>query len=201
MSSVTTPESSESDPACSKPDQMATEQDLRCHSAGDWCLANAVQTSLRCINATVRETAEQLGLCPVLWSVDSLDWERPGVTTLVSNVLKNAKSGSIVLMHDGGGDRSETVQALPHIISGLRTVSSLSQSSSKGRSRSEEAFSCPCSCRYVVDLGVLFALEERSIVLLVSMRPRGVSQPQKGLQERRPVRRQQRIGSIHWSGS
>src|SRR5258708_12096721 len=63
------------------------------------------------------------------------------------------------------------------------TVSSLSQSSSKGRSRSEEAFSCPCSCRYVVDLGVLFALEERSIVLLVSMRPRGVSQPQKGLQD------------------
>ena len=89
--------------------------------------------------------------------VDSLDWERPGVTTLVSNVLKNAKSGSIVLMHDGGGDRSETVQALPHIISGLRTVSSLSQSSSKGRSRSEEAFSCPCSSRYVVDLRVLFA--------------------------------------------
>jgi len=72
------------------------------------------------INATVRETAEQLGLRPVLWSVDSLDWERPGVTTLVSNVLKNAKSGSIVLMHDGGGDRSETVQALPHISSGLR---------------------------------------------------------------------------------
>ena len=52
--------------------------------------------------------------------VDSLDWERPGVTALVSNVLKNARSGSIVLMHDGGGDRSETVQALPHIISGLR---------------------------------------------------------------------------------
>src|SRR5712672_3200697 len=55
------------------------------------------------INATVRETAEQLGLRPVLWSVDSLDWERPGVTTLVSNVLKNARSGSSVLMHDGGG--------------------------------------------------------------------------------------------------
>jgi len=48
MSSVTTPESSESDPACSKPDQMATEQDLRRNSAGDWCLTNAVQTSLRC---------------------------------------------------------------------------------------------------------------------------------------------------------
>ena len=72
------------------------------------------------INATVREIARQLGLRPVLWSVDSLDWERPGVATIVSNVLNNARSGSIVLMHDGGGDRSETVQALPNIINGLR---------------------------------------------------------------------------------
>src|SRR6266849_2287873 len=63
------------------------------------------------------------------------------------------------------------------------TVSSLSQSSSKGRSRSEEAFSCPCSSRYGVDLRVLFALEERSIVLLVSMRPRGACHSQKSLQD------------------
>jgi len=72
------------------------------------------------INATGRGIARQLGLSPVLWSIDSLDWERPGVNALVRNVLKNARSGSSVLMHDGGSDRSETVQALPHIISGLR---------------------------------------------------------------------------------
>jgi peptidoglycan/xylan/chitin deacetylase (PgdA/CDA1 family) len=72
------------------------------------------------INAMVRETAGQVGLRTVLWSVDSLDWERPGVTTIINNVLKNARSGSIVLMHDGGGNRSETVQALPYIINGLR---------------------------------------------------------------------------------
>ncbi len=71
-------------------------------------------------NTLVREIAKQLGLRPMLWSVDSLDWERPGVAAIVRNVLKSARNGGIVLMHDGGGDRSETVQALPYIISGLR---------------------------------------------------------------------------------
>jgi peptidoglycan/xylan/chitin deacetylase (PgdA/CDA1 family) len=71
-------------------------------------------------NATVTGIARPLGLSPVLWSVDSLDWQRPGVAAIVNNVLKNARNGSVVLMHDGGGDRSETVQALPQIINGLR---------------------------------------------------------------------------------
>lgn len=72
------------------------------------------------INTMVRETVRKLGLHTVLWSVDSLDWKRPGVAAIVSNVLKHARNGSIVLMHDGGGDRSETVQALPIIINELR---------------------------------------------------------------------------------
>jgi len=71
-------------------------------------------------NATISATAEQLGLRPVLWNVDSLDWERPGTNAIVRNVLSTASNGSIVLMHDGGGDRSETVQALPQIITELQ---------------------------------------------------------------------------------
>ena len=71
-------------------------------------------------NTTISATAEQLGLRPVLWNVDSLDWERPGVNAIVRNVLSTANNGSIVLMHDGGGDRSETVQALPQIIAALQ---------------------------------------------------------------------------------
>ena len=55
-----------------------------------------------------------------LWSDDSLDYRRPNVEKLVKNVLKNAKSGGIVLMHDGGGDRSNTVKALPKIIAELK---------------------------------------------------------------------------------
>jgi peptidoglycan/xylan/chitin deacetylase (PgdA/CDA1 family) len=46
------------------------------------------------------------------WSVDPRDWARPGVSKIVSNILKNTGTGSIILEHDGGGNRSETVAAL-----------------------------------------------------------------------------------------
>jgi peptidoglycan/xylan/chitin deacetylase (PgdA/CDA1 family) len=46
------------------------------------------------------------------WSVDPRDWARPGVSKIVANIMKNTKTGSIILEHDGGGDRSETVAAL-----------------------------------------------------------------------------------------
>lgn len=57
----------------------------------------------------------------VMWSSDSKDFTRPGVERLVSRVLRSAKPGGIVLLHDGGGPRSQTVQALPIIISNLKT--------------------------------------------------------------------------------
>lgn len=55
------------------------------------------------------------------WSVDSRDWTRPGVDTIVGNVLSQVGPGKIVLMHDAGGaDRAQTVAALPRIIEGIR---------------------------------------------------------------------------------
>ena len=65
--------------------------------------------------------AKELGMRVVLWSVDPQDW-RNGVTTkqIVKTVLSNVRPGSIVLMHDGGGDQSATVRALPKIIRGIR---------------------------------------------------------------------------------
>jgi peptidoglycan/xylan/chitin deacetylase (PgdA/CDA1 family) len=56
----------------------------------------------------------------VLWDVDTQDYARPGANAIVRRVLDGAKPGSIVLMHDGGGDRTQTVAALPRIIRGLR---------------------------------------------------------------------------------
>ncbi len=56
----------------------------------------------------------------VLWSVDTDDWEKPGSTRIVHNALSGARPGAIILLHDGGGDRSETVAALPAIIRELR---------------------------------------------------------------------------------
>lgn len=59
----------------------------------------------------------------VLWSVDTLDWQATtSVQMLVSTVLNDAKPGGIVLMHDGGGNRWRTVEALPAIIAGLRDL-------------------------------------------------------------------------------
>jgi peptidoglycan-N-acetylglucosamine deacetylase len=55
------------------------------------------------------------GLELVLWDVDTRDWSRPGVPAIVDRATQ-AGSGDIVLMHDGGGDRSQTVEALPEII-------------------------------------------------------------------------------------
>jgi peptidoglycan/xylan/chitin deacetylase (PgdA/CDA1 family) len=61
------------------------------------------------------------GMRLVLWSVDPRDWA-PGATAkgIVRNVLSHVRAGSIVLLHDGGGDRSQTVKALPKIIAGIR---------------------------------------------------------------------------------
>jgi peptidoglycan/xylan/chitin deacetylase (PgdA/CDA1 family) len=68
-------------------------------------------------------TAQAVGDRTVLWSVDPADW-RPGVTAdqLVQRVLAGVRPGAIVLLHDGGGDRSATVAALPAIIDGLRRL-------------------------------------------------------------------------------
>lgn len=72
------------------------------------------------INETVKTQAQQLHLTPVLWNVDTQDWSRPGTAAIVHAVLDHAGNGDIVLMHDGGGDRSQTVAALPQIIAGLQ---------------------------------------------------------------------------------
>ncbi|MBW4560270.1 MAG: polysaccharide deacetylase family protein [Mojavia pulchra JT2-VF2] len=56
----------------------------------------------------------------VMWSSDSVDYSLPSVPRLINNVFRQAKPGGIVLMHDGGGNRSQTVQALPTIIANFR---------------------------------------------------------------------------------
>jgi peptidoglycan/xylan/chitin deacetylase (PgdA/CDA1 family) len=67
---------------------------------------------------TARAVAEQ-GMVGVLFSVDTRDWSRPGVTAIVRQAL-TAHDGQIIALHDAGGDREETVQALPLIVKGLR---------------------------------------------------------------------------------
>jgi peptidoglycan-N-acetylglucosamine deacetylase len=61
---------------------------------------------------TVFRCCAQDGLPPLDWSVDPRDWARPGVRSIVKTVLSTTRTGSIILEHDGGGDRSQTVAAL-----------------------------------------------------------------------------------------
>lgn len=56
----------------------------------------------------------------IMWSSDSVDYSVPNVPKLINNVFRLARPGGIVLMHDGGGNRARTVQALPEIIAGFR---------------------------------------------------------------------------------
>jgi peptidoglycan/xylan/chitin deacetylase (PgdA/CDA1 family) len=71
-------------------------------------------------NATTFKLLHKLRLLMVLWSTDTEDYTLPGVAAIVQNALAGAHPGAIILMHDGGGDRSETIAALPAIVSGLR---------------------------------------------------------------------------------
>jgi cellulose synthase/poly-beta-1,6-N-acetylglucosamine synthase-like glycosyltransferase/peptidoglycan/xylan/chitin deacetylase (PgdA/CDA1 family)/spore germination protein YaaH len=72
------------------------------------------------------EIAQKMGYIAVGLHVDAEDWQRPGVDAIVNNVLQGIdntnvdRKGQVVLLHDAGGERSQTVAALPLIIDGLR---------------------------------------------------------------------------------
>lgn len=66
------------------------------------------------------KVTRRLGQLAVLWSVDSKDYTGISAGQIVQNVLGAVTPGAIVLMHDGGGNRAETVAAVPRIIRALR---------------------------------------------------------------------------------
>jgi peptidoglycan/xylan/chitin deacetylase (PgdA/CDA1 family) len=59
-------------------------------------------------------------LTSTLWSVNPQDYRRPGTAAIKRRVLAGVKPGSIILDHDGGGDRSQTLAAIPSIIKTLK---------------------------------------------------------------------------------
>lgn len=63
-------------------------------------------------------TIEGLGLKTIQWDVDSVDWKKPSAADIKKKVLKNVKSGSILLFHN---DLENTTAALPEILSELRS--------------------------------------------------------------------------------
>lgn len=71
-------------------------------------------------DATTLRILHRLHMLMVMWSVDPSDWRRPGTKAIMRSVLAAARPGAVVILHDGGGDRSQTVAALPGIIRGLQ---------------------------------------------------------------------------------
>jgi len=82
-------------------------------------LLGSAPTLFRCPGGewspTVLSAVSYAGLRPLGWSVDSRDWTRPGTATITSRLLL-AAAGDIMLSHDGGGDRSQTITALREVI-------------------------------------------------------------------------------------
>ncbi len=71
-------------------------------------------------NHTTLAILRSLRMLVTLWTVDTSDYARPSVARIRYVALSGARPGAIILMHDGGGNRSETVAALPRIIAVLR---------------------------------------------------------------------------------
>jgi cellulose synthase/poly-beta-1,6-N-acetylglucosamine synthase-like glycosyltransferase/peptidoglycan/xylan/chitin deacetylase (PgdA/CDA1 family) len=70
------------------------------------------------------ELVTEMGYISVGWNIDPFDFDRPGTDEIVRSVVEAARKneGHIVLLHDAGGDRSQTVQALPILIDRLREL-------------------------------------------------------------------------------
>ena len=71
-------------------------------------------------NWQLTDEASRLGFVSVFSDTDSRDWARPGVDAIVRNSTPHNGAGAVVLLHDAGGDRSETVAALDRLIPQLR---------------------------------------------------------------------------------
>ncbi len=66
------------------------------------------------------QIAEEMGYLTVCENIDPEDWSKPGADLILRRIKDQRHSGNIILLHDAGGDRSQTVEALPKIIDYLR---------------------------------------------------------------------------------
>ncbi|MFF7368987.1 polysaccharide deacetylase family protein [Streptomyces tricolor] len=71
-------------------------------------------------NRAAFQLGADMGMEPMAWTVDTTDWMEPGTSAIVDRVEEGAAPGVVVLSHDAGGDRSQTVRAirewLPHLL-------------------------------------------------------------------------------------
>ncbi|TLM83323.1 polysaccharide deacetylase family protein [Pseudarthrobacter sp. NamE2] len=128
--------------------QIAAAGHLLCNhtmhhdNMGTWS-ANAIRADLLETSAVIREAvpdakidyfrapygswgqtpqvAAELGLQPLGWQLTVSDWEPPGTPELVRRIREGITPGGVVLLHDGGGDRTQTVEAVDQVIPELKS--------------------------------------------------------------------------------
>ncbi len=117
------------------------------------------------------ELATELGYITVGMLIDPGDWQRPGVDQIVQKTLQDAKrgTGNIVLLHDSGGDRVQTIEALPKIIDALRQngFQLVLVSELLGKTRDEVMPLVPSDSRWVMlpDFMTFYLFQGVSVVL------------------------------------
>ncbi len=78
-----------------------------------------IRTPNGAYNQMVLDVADQLGYRVIQWSVDSLDWKKPGVDAIIKRVLDRVHPGAIILMH-ASDTCTQTPEALPRVLDGLK---------------------------------------------------------------------------------
>lgn len=81
--------------------------------------AKCVRPPYGATNDQVRARIAELGKSQQLWTIDTLDWSRPGVAKIEQNIMDPMAPGAVVLMHDGGGSREQSVAALERVLTKL----------------------------------------------------------------------------------
>ncbi len=88
------------------------------------------------VNARVRGVVNSMGYTVVMWSGETHDWRRPGAEAIYDRVMAAAREGAVILMHDGGGPRNQTVAAVRRLVPALQAkdyrLVTLSELYSKG---------------------------------------------------------------------
>jgi peptidoglycan/xylan/chitin deacetylase (PgdA/CDA1 family) len=74
------------------------------------------------VTPAVKQQAKSIGERIAGWTVDTMDWKKPPAYQIVKRVVGGVRPGAIVLMHDGGGDRKQTIDALPNTIKQLKAM-------------------------------------------------------------------------------
>ncbi len=85
-----------------------TVPQVRAEIASGVASASCMRPPFGAVDARVRRVAAQSAQRVVTWSVDTTDWEKPGVAVVERHLLDDVRPGRIVLMHDGGSSRRRT---------------------------------------------------------------------------------------------